>query len=304
MTNDEVLRKMAEDVDLRKLSRRTSDSYHNAAGRFLEFTGKPNYYDLDQDDLRSYLLHIRSKESGLAITTTNQYNAGCKFLLRVVMRKPVDDTQVPNARGHHKQCRPFSVEELMIFFSLVHDIEDLAFFLTLYGTGARTSEIRHITTDDVKTENGTGEHFLVIEHGKRDKERRIPLPDACYDALTLYWKKKRPVNPDKWMFPACNLKDAAGPQYFTTRFNNIREQDIRLSGLTQHSMRHAFATHYLQHSPNAVNFLQFLMGHSSRRSTEIYVDLALLFRGSNDRSPAEICAMILSAWCRKHGLAR
>lgn len=300
MTNDEVLMKMDEDIRLRNLSERTRDSYHNSAERFLEFTGKSSYYDLDQDDLRSFLLHLRSEGSALALTTTNQYNSGCKFLLKAVLQKQVDDSQVPNARTHHKPRRPFSVQELILFFSMIHDVGDLAFFLTLYGTGARSFEVRSMKTTDVITDGGM--HYIHIAHGKGDKERTVDLPESCYRALRMYWKMKRPENPDGWMFPASNRKDVAGPQYITTRFNNIRAQDTRLCDLSQHSFRHAFATHFLQHSPGDILRLKFLLGHSSLASTEIYVDLAMLCSRGNSMSPSGICTMLLETWCRKHGL--
>jgi integrase/recombinase XerD len=301
MTNEQVLAKADEDFALRNLSERTRESYLYDIGQFLAYSGKENYSDLDQDDLRSYLLHLRCGGGSVALSTSNQYNSACKFLLQTVLGQTLDSRQVPNAKARHKQQRPFLVSELVFFFSLITDIRDFAFFLTLYGCGLRTSELRRLRCPDISTDRVTGRHYLEVRCGKGGKGRRVDLPPACYDALRRYWRAYRPENPGNWMFPAKDPKDAVGPCFFTTRFNDIREHDTCFADLHQHSLRHTFSTNMMQHCPNGILRLKMLLGHASLASTEIYIGLAELYGEDNRKSPSEICGMLYDAYLERNG---
>ena len=90
MTNDEVFSRIEEEFMLRNYSKRTMASYKRTAVEFLHFAGKSNFEELDQDDLRRYLVHLRSNNI-VAPSTSNQYNVACKFLLKVILRKPVNE---------------------------------------------------------------------------------------------------------------------------------------------------------------------------------------------------------------------
>lgn len=121
MTNEQVLEKMEEDFILRNLSARTRQSYRYDINQFFKFTKKQLLYDINQNDLRSYLLCLRGNDKIVTLTTSNQYNSACKFLLQTVLGMSIDFRQVPNARAKHKLQRPFLISELEKFFSNITD---------------------------------------------------------------------------------------------------------------------------------------------------------------------------------------
>lgn len=299
MTNDEVMQKMEEDFILRNLSERTRNSYRYVISRFHEFTGEPNLEDLNESDLRRFLLHLRGEEGLVALTTSNQYNSACKFLLRVVLCQDINPTQVPNARTHHKMVRPLSIDELELFFSLIENPRDFAFFLTLYGTGLRTNELRTLKYSQI-VNNGDGNRYIRVINGKGDKERVVNIPDACYLALRLFWKLYQPDNPNEWMFPAEDRLSAEKPNFYTNRFTKIRDKDIRLAEFHQHCLRHTYAVHSLQYDSSDFVGLMGRLGHKSPASTIIYLQRAQLDKKLRE-SPAEICGRLFSAFCKRYG---
>lgn len=298
MTNDEVLAKLEIDFMLRNLSPRTQEVYLEIIEYFRLFAGKELYSDLNQDDLRSYQIHLHS--SGLEKTTINQYSSACRFLLRNCLSQNIDYSQVPNAKIDKPDVRPFLVSQLLLFFSLIQDISQFAFFLVLYGTGARGCEIRRLRIEDIVSSGKDGVYYLRIEKTKGHKSRTVQVPEACVKALRLYWKVKKPGR--GYLFPASNNDGFVSDGYFRHRFERILAKDSRLAGLTQHGLRHSYATHYLQHDRNGILDLKYQLGHSSLRSTEIYVETAAIYHADNDMSPEEICNMLYERFCLKHGI--
>ena len=111
MTNEQVLHKMEEDFLLRGSSQKTRRTYRTALIRFSAFAAKDRYSDLNEKDLRSFLLHLH-QQGKLQGTSINTYNAGCKFFLEVVLGLAINRKQVPNVRARHKQPVHFRVEQL------------------------------------------------------------------------------------------------------------------------------------------------------------------------------------------------
>jgi len=298
MTNEQVLQKMEEDFVLRGSAENTKESYLTAQRLFSEFAGKERLADLNQDDLRAYLLNMHY-EGVLQGTSINAYNAGCKFLLKVVLNLDIDDGQVPNVRARHKLPIHFRVEQLIRFFTYFNDIKDFAFFLTLYGTGMRISELGRMKYTDVDTDEASGLRFLMIPNAKRNKERKVILPEACYHALRHYWAKYRPETPEIWMFPAKrkigSLKCNVNSYDFKTCLNR--------SGLSSefhpHSLRHSHSCHTIQNDLNSILKLKYTLGHSSLQSTEIYLNLSMIDT-TNTKHPSEICEILWEEYKARH----
>lgn len=181
-------------------------------------------------------------------------------------------------RARHKVPVYFRVEQLQQFFAHLNEIRAFAFFLTLYGTGMRTFELAKLKFTDIETDKASGPRFLRIPQGKRNKKRRVILPDACYQALRRYWRQYRPETPENWMFPA-------------RKTTGCLKHSRLASGFHPHSVRHSFSTHYIQNDSNSILRLKHLLGHASLASTEIYISTSMIDT-TNSMSPSEICDLL------------
>ena len=298
MTNEQVLQKMDEDFLLRGSSEKTRQTYRTALVRFSAFAGKDRYSDLNEKDLRRFLLHLH-QQGKLQGTSINTYNAGCKFFLEVVLSLAINRKQVPNVRARHRLPVHFRVEQLEQFFAHLNEIRAFAFFITLYGTGMRTFELAKLKFTDIETDKASGLRFLRIPQGKRNKERRVILPDACYQALRHYWRLYRPETPENWMFPARKTTGCLKSNVFTHEFKTCLKHSRLCLEFHPHSLRHSFSTHYIQNDPNAILRLKHLLGHASLASTEIYIDVSMVDT-TNSMSPSEICDMLWGQYAARH----
>ncbi|MEM7251980.1 MAG: site-specific tyrosine recombinase XerD [Pseudomonadota bacterium] len=150
-------------------------------------------------------------------------------------------------------------------------LRDRAMLETLYATGLRVSELVGLTLHEVDLVQG-----LVRVRGKGDKERLVPLGELASDWLRQFLRDARPdllANPSSdVVFPSRR----GGPMTRQTFWHLIkryaRQVDASLT-LSPHTLRHAFATHLLNHGAD-LRVIQLLLGHSDLGTTEIYTHVA------------------------------
>lgn len=299
MTDEQVLQKMEEDFLLRGYAENTMGSYHNTLKRFQEFAGTERMLaDLGEKDLRAFLLHLH-KEGNLQGTSINAYNAGCKFFLCVVLNLPINKSQVPNVRAKHKLPVYFRVEQLQQFFAHLNDIKEFAFFLTLYGTGMRTSELRRLKCAHIETDTQSGVRLLRIPHAKRNRERRVILPEPCYQALRLYWRQYRPETPENWMFPAKKITGCLKYNVSSNAFKTCVKRSRLPEEFHPHSLRHSHSLNFIQHNRDGILTLKNILGHARLASTEVYLNCSMVDT-TNKKSPAQICEMLWEQYEARH----
>jgi integrase/recombinase XerD len=141
----------------------------------------------------------------------------------------------------------------------------------LYACGLRVSELVSVTSDQVNLMQG-----VVRLTGKGNKERLVPLGEEAVDWLQRYIDESRPEL----------AGESTARQLFITRrgagmtrqafWYRIRHYAIK-SGinkpLSPHTLRHAFATHLLNHGAD-LRVVQMLLGHSDLSTTQIYTHVA------------------------------
>jgi integrase/recombinase XerD len=140
----------------------------------------------------------------------------------------------------------------------------ILFIELLYATGIRISELIQIKLSDIQWQD---ECILVT--GKGNKQRMVPFNQSTKQALINHIKSLS-FSPEGWLFPSSNVTKSLTRQRF---FQIIKELAID-AGLdpkkvSPHVIRHAFATHLLNHGANLMN-VQKLLGHVDIATTEIY----------------------------------
>jgi integrase/recombinase XerD len=150
-------------------------------------------------------------------------------------------------------------------------LRDRAMLELLYACGLRVSELVSMTVDQANLVQG-----VVRLVGKGNKERLVPLGEEAVDWLQRYLDAGRPEL----------AAGRAARQLFITRrgggmtrqafWYRIRHYAVK-SGinkpLSPHTLRHAFATHLLNHGAD-LRVVQMLLGHSDLSTTQIYTHVA------------------------------
>ncbi len=141
----------------------------------------------------------------------------------------------------------------------------------LYATGLRVSELVDLRPEQVSLNQG-----LVRVVGKGDKERLVPLGEEALNWLQAFYQGPR----------GDILGERTCAHLFPTRrgsgmtrqaFWYLIKRHARIAGihkpLSPHTLRHAFATHLLNHGAD-LRVVQMLLGHSDLSTTQIYTHVA------------------------------
>lgn len=150
-------------------------------------------------------------------------------------------------------------------------IRDKAILETMYATGLRVSELVTLPFEQVSLSAG-----LVQVTGKGNKERIVPLGELAIDAIQVYLKDSRPslVN-NKWVESlfVSRLGRTMTRQTLWHRVKILSDQAGIQANLSPHGLRHAFATHLINHGAD-LRAVQLLLGHSDLSTTQIYTHVA------------------------------
>lgn len=150
-----------------------------------------------------------------------------------------------------------------------HSLRDAAVIEVFFATGARVYEISNIRAENINLNSG-----LIRIMGKGGKERYIQISNtAVLDILRKYYAENEP-----------EIKKS-GYFFINNRGKRYTEQSIRLMlkkytlkagiqrKITPHMFRHSFATYLIEEGVD-VSCVQQILGHSSIKTTQIYIHVA------------------------------
>lgn len=283
-SNDQVLRRMKEDILLRGLSENTLESYLLNAGNFIRFCNRPAE-QLDEQDIRKYLNYLLH-EKKLASSTVNIHSAAIRFLFAVTLGKTLNYLQIPRQKRHKKLPEILTRAEVFAIIENCENKKHKAMLALGYGSGLRVSEIAALKVKHIDSASMR----IFVENGKGGKDRYSLLSKTCLDMLRQYWLKYRPNHPDGWLFLGTYQVEHISSSGIENSFKKAAKRAMIDKKVSIHSLRHAFATHMLEDGATLLQVKE-LLGHSSIQSTTIYLHLANLTAGLNspfDHDPA-IC---------------
>ncbi len=152
------------------------------------------------------------------------------------------------------------------------ELRDKAMMEVLYATGLRVSELVGLTQGDVSLRQG-----VVRVIGKGNKERLVPLGEEAVYWLENYLEYGRPwlVNGQTVdvLFPSSRAQKMTRQTFWHRIKHYAVLAGIDGDRLSPHVLRHAFATHLLNHGAD-LRVVQMLLGHSDLSTTQIYTHVA------------------------------
>ncbi|MBU2790581.1 MAG: site-specific tyrosine recombinase XerD [Acidithiobacillus caldus] len=150
-------------------------------------------------------------------------------------------------------------------------LRDAAMLETLYATGLRVSELVGLLCSQLDLEAG-----VVLTLGKGSKERLIPVGEVALETLNRYLREARGALLGHKQSPALFLtvrgEAMSRQRFWQTIKAHATKAGVR-SAFSPHSLRHAFATHLLDHGAD-LRSVQLMLGHAQLNTTEIYTHIA------------------------------
>nr|WP_298139928.1 site-specific tyrosine recombinase XerD [Acidiferrobacter sp.] len=150
-------------------------------------------------------------------------------------------------------------------------LRDRAMLEVVYATGLRVSELVALRMSELDSQAG-----IVRVVGKGGRERLVPLGEEAQGALEGYLRDGRGVFLKGTPAAAVFLTRRGGPMTRQAFWCNIKRY-AAMAGvetpLSPHTLRHAFATHLINHGAD-LRVVQLLLGHADLSTTQIYTHVA------------------------------
>ncbi|MFN4116905.1 MAG: site-specific tyrosine recombinase XerD [Inhella sp.] len=261
------------------LSENTREAYARdlrGLAEFLAVQGRA----LDSAQESDLLEYAAARHAGSKASSANRRLSSFKRYFRWALREsriPQDPT-LRLAAAKQAQRLPKTLGEAQVDALLAAPsadtaagLRDRAMLELLYATGLRVSELVNLPSVGLNLRDG-----LVRVRGKGDKERLVPIGEAARDALQRYLQSAR----------AELLAGVRSEFLFVTARGQAMRREVfwRLikryaieagvtSPLSPHTLRHAFATHLLNHGAD-LRSVQLLLGHADLSTTQIYTHVA------------------------------
>ncbi|MBH8841832.1 site-specific tyrosine recombinase XerD [Pseudomonas aeruginosa] len=150
-------------------------------------------------------------------------------------------------------------------------LRDRTMLEVLYACGLRVSELVGLTLEQVNLRQG-----VVKVFGKGSKERLVPLGEEAIGWLERYLREARGDllggRPSDVLFPSLRGEQMTRQTFWHRIKHHAQVAGIGTS-ISPHTLRHAFATHLLNHGAD-LRVVQMLLGHSDLSTTQIYTHIA------------------------------
>lgn len=263
------------------LSRLTLDAYQRDLllfARWLQQQDK-SLIDVDQVLIQRYLAYrVENKSSARTnarlLSTLKQF---FRYQVRSGQRRdnPCELISAPKIT----RLLPDSLtEQNMINLLEAPDVEtdyglrDRCMLELMYSSGLRVSELVSLGVNQINQNLG-----LVRLTGKGNKERVIPVGEEALDWLKKYNNQSRPNLVKAQIRSDALFLSSRGSAITRQAFWQHIKKYLLIAGIktsySPHSLRHAFATHLLNHGAD-LRTVQMLLGHSDLSTTQIYTHIA------------------------------
>ena len=193
---------------------------------------------------------------------------------RLILENPTLQVELPQiGRSLPDTLSEADVEALLAAPDVeeVLGLRDRCMLEVLYACGLRVTELVSLRLDQLNSRQG-----VVRVMGKGSKERLVPMGETALDWLTRYLKEGRAAllngAATDVLFPS-----QRGQQMTRQTFWHRIKLHAQVAGISKplspHTVRHAFATHLLNHGAD-LRVVQMLLGHTDLSTTQIYTHVA------------------------------
>ena len=262
MTN--TITRFKKDLEIKGFSDRTVDSSLRHVRTYREHLDRPidpNAAGVQVKDYFHYLLHTKNASRSYV----RQSYGALKYYYTVTLGLGWDVNRIPRVRQVHKLPEILNREEIKRLLAVTKNIKHKAMLMVTYSAGLRVSETAALKLADIDSERMT----IRVDQGKGKKDRYTILAESTLEFLRGYW---RMYEPSHWLFEGQDPARHLNVSSLQRAFYASKEKAHIKRPVTVHSLRHSFATHLLEQGTD-IHIVQRLLGHSSIKTTTIYLHL-------------------------------
>jgi len=259
------------------LSKNTLSAYASDLRIFNKSLSKP-MEQVSNNDIRLFL--SQRYEQGISARSSARILSSLRRFYTYLLREKLAVTDPTALIDQPQLGRPLpdtlSEHDIELLLeapepSSILGARDKAMLEMLYATGLRVSELVSLSNDQINLRMG-----VLRVTGKGNKERLVPIGEQALSCLEDYMQHSRKALLSERQ---CNTIFVTNRGAGMTRqaFWHIIKRYAKKAGITKelspHTLRHAFATHLLNHGAD-LRVVQLLLGHSDLSTTQIYTHVA------------------------------
>ncbi len=262
------------------LARNTLDSYRQDLSHFsiwLEKDAAKDLLEAEQFDIQRYLAFKFPISKPRSVS---RLIASLRRLYRFALREnriTVDPTlQIESPKLPRSLPKSLSEDDVVALLNAPNlndsiGLRDRAMLEILYASGLRVSELVDLKVTEVSLSEG-----VVRVTGKGSKTRLVPMGEVAVDWISRYLNEARPAIFEKRLSDSLFVTQR-GSSMTRQAFWYLIKRYALVAGIhkpmSPHVLRHAFATHLLNHGAD-LRVVQMLLGHSDISTTQIYTHVA------------------------------
>ena len=265
------------------LSKNTLGSYRSDLTLFAHWLAANNstIVGADETAINAYLAHLHARPGGIKSASQRRLMATLRRCYRWLLDQgrlradPLLNIDKPRPiQRFPKSLSEKQVEDLLDAPDVATPLglRDRAMFELLYATGLRVSELVGVRLFEVSLNDN-----VVRVMGKGAKERLVPLGQIAAEWLQRYIAGARSELLGQHVSDAVFVTTRGGAmtrQMFWTLVKKYALQaGIPPQRISPHVLRHAFATHLLNHGAD-LRVVQLLLGHADISTTQVYTHVA------------------------------
>lgn len=261
------------------LAKNTLESYRLDLSAFALWLAQQNkqLFTADQADIQQYLAVkfplSKPRSIGRLIASMRRFY---RYLIRDNKISLDPTIQIQSPKLPRSLPKSLNEDEVVALLNAPNlnapaGLRDKAMLELLYACGLRVSELVGVKATEVSVSDG-----VVRVTGKGSKTRLVPMGEEAVDWISRYLSKARPLILQKRLCDALFVTNR-GEAMTRQAFWYLIKRYSLLAGISKpmspHVLRHAFATHLLNHGAD-LRVVQMLLGHADISTTQIYTHVA------------------------------
>jgi len=260
-----LLEQMTHEMQIRNYSERTIQCYSSLLTKLVNHFDIP-LSELDVSQVKDFL-HHRITTDKVSTSTVNQTISAYKILQEDVLGLKREGIKIKRPRGNKKLPVVLSLEEVESLICATTNLKHRALLALSYSSGIRREEAQKIKPESIDS----ARMRVHVSNGKGRKDRYTILSKSALNLLRTYYKSTRP---SVYLFESSFEK---GRHLSASTLDKIVKNSAEKAGIKKkisfHTLRHSFATHLLEQGVN-IKMIQQLLGHSSIKTTMVYLHIA------------------------------
>lgn len=256
MENRKWLERYSIDCNSKYQSEATRKNYKHCVNQFLIAFDRYNEpKEVPTQNIKEWLLSFDT------INTRRHLLCAVKSFYQLTVGMPNKIDKIPYPKKDKKLPEVIEESEIQAIISACSNLKHKTIICLLYGCGLRISEVINLKIEHLR------DTTIDIKLAKGRKDRIVPYPAYLKELVNKYMTE---YNPKEYLFNGWKNE----PQYSERSINEFLKQLAQKAGVKRnihaHLLRHSYATHSLEQGVS-LPFIQEILGHSSPKTTSIYL---------------------------------